>query len=230
MRLDKFVSQSSGLSRKETKIALKQGRITVDGYVIVSADYVVDENSLVELDGEDITPPGKRYYMLNKPEGVVCSTSDPRHPTVISLIDEPRAENLHPVGRLDIDTTGLVLLTDDGQWSHGITSPKKQKNKVYLATLAEPLVENAEKKFEKGMMLDGETKRTLPASLERLSPTEIKVTLQEGRYHQVKRMFAALGNCVIALHRESIGTLQLDPQLQPGQYRPLTNEEIEALK
>jgi len=230
MRLDKCLSQSTGLTRKETKQILRQGRVRVDGEVVKTADLKLSDANIVEFDGHEIAPPGNLYIMLNKPQGVICSTRDPNHMTVLDLIDEPRAHTLHPVGRLDIDTTGLVLLTDDGQWSHGITAPKKHKDKVYRVTLAEPLVETAERKLAKGIMLNGEDKRTQPAELERISDTEVHIAIHEGRYHQVKRMFAALGNHVEALHRESIGGLALDPELEPGEYRPLTEQEIESLR
>ncbi len=229
MRLDKYVSQSSGLSRKEVKLCIRQRRVAVDGRVVVSANDVVNEHCAVTLDGEVLSVPGNAYYMLNKPQGVVCATVDSRHPTVVDLI-AGHGRRLHPVGRLDLDTTGLVLLTDDGLWSHAICSPKRKKSKTYEVMLAEPLVENAEKIFEQGMALKGEVKPTLPAALQRLSPTKVKVTLYEGRYHQVKRMFAALGNCVIGLHRLSIGSLVLDPTLQRGEYRMLTTQEVENLR
>ncbi len=182
------------------------------------------------LDEQELRAPAPRYFMLHKPLDVICSTSDPRHTTVLSLLDEPRVEELHPVGRLDLDTTGLVLLTDDGPWSHGITAPKRHQAKTYRAELAEPLRPELIDKFKNGMMLHGESARTLPAELEILGEKEARVTLVEGRYHQVKRMFAAQGNHVVALHREAIDPVRLDPQLAPGEYRALTEEEIEALR
>lgn len=230
MRLDRFISQSTDLSRKEVRQALRQGIVTVDDILIQAPEFNVSEHNHVELNGQPISAPGKRYFMLYKPLDVVCSTSDPKHLTVLSLLDEPRVDTLHPVGRLDLDATGLVLLTDDGQWSHGITSPRRHKAKIYTVSLAEPLAEGAEKYFQRGMLLKGENKKTLPAELEILSPTQARVTLEEGRYHQVKRMFAALGNRVITLHREAIGAIQLDPTLAPGEYRRLNTAEIEALK
>jgi len=230
MRLDKLISQSLGITRKETKQLLRQGLITVDETVMRSGEQHINESQKVSFDGRPLERPGPLYFMLNKPLGCICATKDSRHTTVLELLDEPRAHTLHPVGRLDIDTTGLVLLTDDGQWSHGITSPKRQKVKCYRAQLAEPLAEGVEKKFTKGIMLDGEKKRTLPAQLERCSATEVLLSIQEGRYHQVKRMFAAVGNHVTALHRESIGPISLDPELMPGEYRRLSEDEIEALR
>lgn len=230
MRLDRFVSRSSGLSRSEVRRLLRGGAVSVDGRVVTAADLMVAEHNRVLLDGRPLSMPGLRYFMLNKPAGVVCATEDGRHPTVVSLLEEPRRETLHPVGRLDMDTTGLVLLTDDGQWSHGITAPRRHKDKRYRVTLAEPLAADAIARFEQGLLLHGESHPTLPARLEMVSPTLVCVTLREGRYHQVKRMFAALGNHVIALHREAIGGVVLDPALAPGQYRLLSAAEIEVLR
>lgn len=230
MRLDKFVSQSLGISRKQTKQLLRQQSIKVDGVVVSTADLHLKPDNKVTYQGRTLDIPGPLYFMLNKPEGYICATKDSRHPTVLDLIDEPRAHTLHPVGRLDIDTTGLVLLTDDGQWSHGITSPKRQKIKRYLAHLAEPLIEGVEQQFETGIMLEGESKPTLPAQLTRISPTEVELSIQEGRYHQVKRMFAAIGNAVTKLHRRAIGPIILDDDLPVGAYRALSEAEVEALR
>lgn len=230
MRLDRYVSQAAGLSRAAVRTLLRRGAVTVDGAVVKAAGLHVLAASRVELDGRPLVLPVLRYFMLHKPVGVVCSTRDPGHPTVLGLLDLPRRELLHPVGRLDADATGLVLLSDDGAWSHGITSPRRHRNKVYRVTLAEPLAPSAVERFAAGLLLKGEEKPTLPAQLELLSPTEARVTLQEGRYHQVKRMFAALGNRVAALHREAIGPVRLDPALAPGAYRALRADEVEALR
>lgn len=230
MRLDRYVSQAAGLSRAAVRTLLRRGAVTVDGVVVKAADLQVPAGGRVELDGQALTLSGLRYFMLHKPAGVVCSTRDGDHATVLSLLDEPRRGLLHPVGRLDVDTTGLVLLTDDGTWSHGITSPRRHRDKVYRATLAEPLAADAAARFAAGLRLKGEEKPTLPAQLDILSPIEVRVTLHEGRYHQVKRMFAALGNRVVALHREAIGAVTLDPRLQPGEYRALRDDEVEALR
>ncbi len=230
MRLDRYISQSSGRSRSAVRALLQRDAVAVDGITVRDPSLQVSSANAVALEGVLLAPPGHRYFMLHKPLGVVCATEDGRHPTVISLLHEPRREALHPVGRLDIDTSGLLLVTDDGQWSHGITAPRRHKEKRYRATLAEPLSADAVAQFAAGLMLQGEERPTLPARLEPLAPTEARVTLQEGRYHQVKRMFAALGNRVVALHRESIGPVTLDPALAPGEYRPLRADEIEALR
>lgn len=230
MRLDRYVSQAAGLSRAAVRTLLRRGAVSVDGVVVKSADLHVPPAGRVELEGQVLILPGPRYFMLNKPLDVVCSTSDAGHLTVLALLHEPRRELLHPVGRLDRDSTGLVLLTDDGQWSHGITAPRRHRDKIYRATLAEPLAEEAVERFAAGILLKGEDKPTLPARLEILAPTVARVTVQEGRYHQVRRMFAALGNHVTALHREAVGDVSLDPALAPGEYRALRADEVEALR
>ncbi|MEW5755847.1 MAG: 16S rRNA pseudouridine(516) synthase RsuA [Pseudomonadota bacterium] len=230
MRLDRYISQTTGLSRKDAKLAIRRGRVSINGTVVTTPEHSVGADCEVTLDDQTLRAPAARYFMLHKPPGVVCSTSDPQNPTVLGLLDEPRIEELHPVGRLDIDTTGLVLLTDDGQWSHAITSPKRHQPKTYYAELAEPLLPELIEKFKKGMMLHGEDKRTLPAELEIIGEKAARVTITEGRYHQVKRMFAAQGNHVVRLHREAIGAVRLDPELQPGDYRALTDEEVESLR
>lgn len=172
---------------------------------------------------------GPRYFMLNKPEGYVCSTDDPINPTILYFIDEPVAEKLHAAGRLDMDTTGLVLLTDDGQWSHRVTSPKHHCEKAYLVTLAHPLAADTAEQFTAGVQLHGEKHLTKPAALEVIDEHQVRLTISEGRYHQVKRMFAAVGNHVVALHRERIGEIALDPTLEPGEYRALTEQEVGSI-
>lgn len=145
------------------------------------------------------------------------------------FLDEPVAHKLHAAGRLDIDTTGLVLMTDDGQWSHRITSPRHHCEKTYLVTLESPVSDDTAEQFTKGVQLHNEKDLTKPALLDVLTPTEVRLTISEGRYHQVKRMFAAVGNRVVGLHRERIGEIALDPELEPGEYRPLTEEEIASV-
>jgi 16S rRNA pseudouridine516 synthase len=234
MRLDRLVSQTTDLSRSLARRAIRRGRVCVAGEVTGRIDQEVDPRSAITLDGIPLQWQAQRYFMLHKPAGVVCAGRDPRHPTVNALLDEPNRERLHTVGRLDIDATGLVLLTDDGGWSHAITAPRRHRSKVYRVTLAEPLMGEAalraQQAFAEGVVLKGEARPTAPAQLDLLSPLEARVTLEEGRYHQVKRMFAALGNRVIALHREAIGALQLDPELAPGEYRPLSEAEVALLR
>lgn len=230
MRLDKAVSQVTDLSRSDVKKATKAERITVNDETVTNPAAKIGDADTICLDGEPLAQPGPRYIMLHKPLGHVSASRDSEHPTVLDLIDEPNKHKLHVAGRLDIDTTGLVLLTDDGQWSHRITSPRHHCDKTYYAYLAERISDNAAEKFAKGIWLDNEKKRTRPAKLEILYANEVRVTINEGRYHQVKRMFAALGNRVLELHRERIGDIQLDEELEPGDYRFLTGEEIASVQ
>ncbi|MFC6635510.1 16S rRNA pseudouridine(516) synthase RsuA [Microbulbifer taiwanensis] len=230
MRLDKAVSQVTDLSRAEVKRAARAERITVNGAVVTAPSSKVEESDTLCLDGEPLLEPGPRYLMLHKPLGYVCATKDSEHPTVLDLVDEPNKYKLHIAGRLDIDTTGLVLLTDDGQWSHKVTSPRHHCDKTYYAHLAERIGEDAVEKFAKGIWLDNEKKRTKPARLEILFANEVRITISEGRYHQVKRMFAALGNRVLELHRERIGEILLEEELHEGDYRFLTPEEIASVQ
>jgi 16S rRNA pseudouridine516 synthase len=225
MRLDKYLHQSAGLSRSRAKKLVRDRHVAVDHEVVTDAGYHVPHTAAVTLDGAPLSCPAVRYFMLNKPSGMICATRDPEQRTVIDLFAPGDGDDLIIAGRLDIDTTGLLLLSEDGRWVHRITSPRHRKPKVYHAMLAAPLADDAEKHFERGVFLKGENKRTLPALLERLGPTDARVTVVEGRYHQVKRMFAALGNRVTALHRERIGDLELDPDLAPGEYRRLSEKE-----
>ncbi|WP_105258026.1 16S rRNA pseudouridine(516) synthase RsuA [Pseudoalteromonas sp. T1lg88] len=225
-RLDKFISNLAEIPRTHAKAAIKKKRVTVNGEVTRQLDQAVTEQDEIMLDGEILTYQGIRYFMLNKPEGYVCANSDELHATVFELLDEPNLSELHIAGRLDIDTTGLVLISNDGQWSHQITSPKKQKFKTYLVELAEPLSEQAVSELEQGVQLHGERDLTLPAKVEVLAPYQIRLHIVEGKYHQVKRMLAAVGNKVVTLHREAIAGIELDPDLAPGEYRLLSEEEV----
>ncbi|WAT01687.1 16S rRNA pseudouridine(516) synthase RsuA [Rouxiella chamberiensis] len=230
MRLDKFLSQQLGVSRALVARELRAKRVTVDGEIVKTGAMKLTPEMSVEFDGnvlEQIT--GFRYFMLNKPQGYVCSTDDPDHPTVLYFLEEPVAYKLHAAGRLDIDTTGLVLMTDDGQWSHRITSPKHHCEKTYLVTLEHPLAEDTAAQFTAGVQLHNEDSLTKPAQLEQLEDCVVRLTISEGRYHQVKRMFAAVGNRVVALHRERIGEIVMDEDLEPGQYRELTESEIASV-
>lgn len=230
MRLDKYVSHVSDLSRKEVKRLLRAGYITVDGETIKDPSTYISETMEVCVDGEPLEAPRPRYFMLHKPQGYVCVTKDRDHPTILELIDEPNKDKLQIAGRLDIDTTGLVLITDDGKWNHAITSPKRECKKTYYVTLASDIQSDTGKQFATGVKLDGELKPTLPAELEVLFSNEARLTISEGKYHQVKRMFAAVGNKVEELHREQVGAIVLDPDLEPGEYRELTADEVLSVK
>ncbi len=230
MRLDKFISQQLGVSRAIAGREIRAQRITIDGEVVRDASFKLNLDHQVEFDGNPLNQQnGPRYFMLNKPQGYVCSTEDPDHPTVLYFLDVPVAHKLHAAGRLDIDTTGLVLMTDDGQWSHRITSPRHHCEKTYLVTLESPVADDTAEQFAHGVQLHNEKDLTKPARLDVITPTEVRLTISEGRYHQVKRMFAAVGNRVTGLHRERIGEIELDQDLEPGEYRPLTEQEIASV-
>ncbi|WP_048697518.1 16S rRNA pseudouridine(516) synthase RsuA [Erwinia piriflorinigrans] len=230
MRLDKFLSQQLEFSRAIAARELRAKKVTVDGEVVRDGSYKLSADSAVEYDGNALQQQlGPRYFMLNKPVGYVCSTDDPDHPTILYFLEEPSAYRLHAAGRLDIDTTGLVLMTDDGQWSHRITSPRHHCEKTYLVTLESPVGDDTAQQFADGVQLHNEKTLTKPAALEVIEPNLVRLTISEGRYHQVKRMFAAVGNRVVALHRERIGAIRLDAGMQPGEYRPLSDEEIASV-
>lgn len=229
MRLDKFLSQNSDSSRSLIQQAIKAGRVSVNNVIAKKGDQKLVGDEIITLDGSIVEAFKTRYLMLHKPLGYVCANSDSDYPVVVDLIRLPRWQELQIVGRLDIDTTGLVLLTDDGQWNHRITSPRHECDKVYRVTTANPISTETAALFAAGVQLHGEKTPTRPAQLELISSHEARLKIHEGKYHQVKRMFAAAGNHVVALHRESIGSIQLDPALAPGEYRALTAGEIKSV-
>lgn len=230
MRLDKYIAHTTDLSRALVKIALRSKRVMVNGELIKDASLHIAPTDSVQLDGQTLSAVGPRYFMLHKPLGYICATVDNEHPTVLDLLDEPNKKTLHIAGRLDIDTTGLVLITDDGPWNHRVTSPRHECHKTYHATLANTLASDAEQKLQAGLLLNSETQLTKPATLERLTNNAVRLTISEGKYHQVKRMFAALDNRVTELHRERIGGIALDESLAVGEYRPLTAAEINSIQ
>ena len=233
MRLDKFLCESTELTRSEAKRLLKTELVSVDGAIVKNPAQKVSSDSEVRLDGEPLSLVGFRYIMLNKPLDTICSTlagtGADMYPSVIDLLDVIKSDRLRIAGRLDVDTTGLVLITDDGQWSHRITSPAKECGKRYRVELDSPLDPSAVEQFAQGVQLKGEKKLTRPAQLEFISDQEVLLTIHEGKYHQVKRMFAALGNHVTALHREQVGSITLDPFLDARGWRYLTEEEINSV-
>lgn len=230
MRLDKFVCDCTGLTRSQAGKLIRQGEILLNGVLCKQPAQQIKDSDVVLLDDELLQLTGPRYILLHKPAGYVCSTDDPDHNTVFVLLEEPNTDKLHTVGRLDLDTTGLLLITDDGQWSHKISSPKHHCAKTYRAWLADPVEDSAIALFAEGVMLRGEKDLTKPAQLEIVSPTECLLTIHEGRYHQVKRMFAAIGNKVVRLHRERVGSLALDESLAEGEYRFLSADEVASFK
>lgn len=233
MRLDKFLVEMKKGSRSEVKKLIKSGRVTVDGQTVREPEQKFDpERAQISLDGQTVSYASFEYFMLNKPQGVVSATEDRRFQTVVDLIDTARRKDLFPAGRLDIDTEGLLLITNDGQLAHQLLSPKKHVDKVYFARVEGILPSDVKEQFAKGLTLDKEVK-TLPARLELLKEgpvSEVRLTIHEGKFHQVKRMFEAVGCRVLYLKRLSMGSLVLDETLAPGEYRRLTDDELRALK
>lgn len=227
MRLDKFIAEQTGLTRSQAGKALKSGVVSVNEEIEKSGARKVSTEDAIRYEGELLEwLEGGQYFMLYKPQGYVCSHDDGEYPTVFQFFDYPLMNKLHTAGRLDVDTTGLVLLTDDGQWSHRITSPKHHCEKTYLVTLVDPVEAFYAQQLAEGILLRGEKEPCLPAKMEILDDYNVNLTISEGRYHQVKRMFAALGNKVEALHRWRIGDIVLDESLEEGEYRALSDKEI----
>lgn len=232
MRLDKFLSEQNISTRSLLKKDIKKGLVTVNGEVAKKPEQHIDPASdVVTYNGKVIGYEPFRYLMLNKPAGVVSATEDNRDKTVIDLVSPELRKDLFPVGRLDKDTEGLLLLTNDGRLAHQLLSPKKHVDKTYFVKLAKELTKDAAKQLKAGVDI-GEKNLTLPAkiSVENCEEKEAYITIQEGKFHQVKRMFQAVDNEVLYLKRISMGTLVLDEQLSLGEYRPLTEEELEKLK
>lgn len=230
IRLDKYLADMGKGTRTQVKEMIRKGRVTVDGGTVKSADRKIDPDKCqVCLDGILVNYVSVEYYMLYKPAGVVSAVTDRHYRTVVDLIEEKNRKDLFPVGRLDIDTEGLLLITNDGALTHELLSPKKHVDKVYYAELDAPVPPDAAARFLEGIELEDGTK-TLPADLELLAPQRVHLTIREGKFHQVKRMFEALGLHVTYLKRLSMGSLVLDETLPKGGYRPLTAKEIRLLK
>lgn len=231
IRLDRFISgQVPEFSRNEVKNLCRRGYVTVDGVQAKNSEIKIDpEKAVVAVNGRVIQFKKHLYIMLNKPEGTVCATRDGLSKTVIELLPkELRRQGLFPAGRLDKDTEGFVLITDDGELAHRMLAPKSHVPKLYQVVLEKPLCPDAERAFSDGITLEDGTK-CLPAQLERRSDTVCLVTLHEGMFHQVKRMFEALDNRVAHLKRIKIGGVMLDESLAPGEVRELAAEEIKNL-
>lgn len=225
VRLDFYVSHTLGLSRKDAKVLISRGQISVNGKEIKKANHTVVAEDNVFFGEEQLAWPREKYFVMNKPMGYVCATEDGEHPVVLDLIAQPDQKDLRVVGRLDLDTTGLLLLTTDGQWLHRITSPKHDCAKQYRAWTADVVTDEALEQLVTGVQLNNEDGQTRAVEAVRVSEKEILLTITEGKYHQVKRMLAATGNRVVALHREKISTLTLEG-LEEGAYRTLTDAEV----
>lgn len=259
MRLDKFLVSCDVCSRSEARKLVKAKRIKLNDSPAKAPDQKIDTNKdQVFFDGKLLGYQEFHYYMLNKPAGVITATEDTRQETVMDLLPERRRKNLSPVGRLDKDTEGLLLITDDGQLNHHLLAPGFHVQKTYLACIRRPVSEEDVQKFREGLDI-GEKALTAPALLQRVDigsdclygltpdylnallraadaspfppePAWALVSITEGKFHQIKRMFEAVGSEVLYLKRLSMGNLKLDPELKPGQWRMLTQEEIQELK
>lgn len=210
---------------------LSQQKITVDDQIALSRQETVTPFSKVEVSGQliqQVTKP--RYFMMHKPAGILSATVDEVHTTALDLLKGEALNGLHIAGRLDRATTGLLIVTDDGKWSRHLTEPQQKIPKTYLVETAYPISPDTAQRFQEGIYFAYENVTTSPASVQRIADTQSRLTIYEGRYHQVKRMFAAVGNRVVKLHRESMGAIHLDSQLKPGEYRALTATEINSIQ
>ncbi|WOJ98500.1 RNA pseudouridine synthase [Congregibacter brevis] len=215
-RLDKHLSKATGIGKAELRRALAQGRVTVDGVQARDGAQLINKFHKVQVDEETTQDNTPRYLMLHKPPGVVCATRDPQHKTVIDLLDQPWKRQLHIVGRLDYNSTGLVLLSNDGHWSRQLSSPKASLVKRYLVTTEKPIGTECIAAFKAGFFFAYEGLTTRPAGLKILGECTAEVELTEGRYHQIKRMFGRFDNKVLCIHRFAVGHYELGT-LEPGE-------------
>lgn len=230
MKLSRILSNQNGVSRKQASALIAGGVVAIDG--LICRDPARDVTSFEQvIQGSRIIQPAitAYYLMMNKPAGILSATKDPSHKTVIDLIDIPETEALHIAGRLDRSSTGLLILTNNGQWSRQLTDPRLKKPKTYLVSTAQPISPETTHRFAEGIWFEYEQLRTSPAELEIMSDNFARITIYEGRYHQIKRMFHAVGNQVTELHREQMGQIRLDPHLKSGDYRSLTTQEIRSV-
>ncbi|MCI6157093.1 MAG: rRNA pseudouridine synthase [Peptoniphilaceae bacterium] len=230
LRLDKFLANSGIGSRKEVNHLIAEGHVHVNGKVIVAGKTKIEETDAVTVDETILSYRKYRYYMMNKPADALSATRDHRTTVIDFIRDEDQVPDLFPVGRLDKDTTGLLLITNDGRLAHELLSPKHHVQKGYEALLDDDVTEEDRQAFQKGFFLEPEKIWTMPAELQILDTKKALVHIMEGKYHQVKRMFALRGKKVLQLKRISMGTLRLDPRLAYGEYRELTKEELDTLR
>ncbi|MEH6649802.1 MAG: pseudouridine synthase [Motiliproteus sp.] len=234
MRLDRFLSNLPQGSRKQARLWLAAKKVRVNGQVVTDTEHPISAFSTIQLDDTVLQQRQPRYFMLNKPVGYLSATEDRLHPTVMELLDEPDKQLLHIAGRLDRNSTGLLLITDDGRWSRLLTDPSNTSGgqkvaKRYRVDTRDPIRPDTAKRFIEGIYFDYEQITTRPVELEQTGERQVLLTLFEGRYHQIKRMFGRFRNPVLALHRLQIGEIRLDPSLQLGQYRPLNQIEIDSI-
>lgn len=227
MKLDRLIAAHEAMGRQAAHHAIAARRVRVNGVCVTDGHHPVDRFTLVELEDAVVQSAERALYlMLHKPVGILSATKDDQHPTVIDLIDDPDKHTLHIAGRLDRSTSGLVLLTNDGRWSKRLMAAEEKVPKVYIVDTLDPIAPDAVAAFARGFYFHTEDITTLPAELVILEERRARLTLHEGRYHQVKRMFHRTGNRVVNLHRESIGALALPSDLPPGAWRPLTSQEV----
>jgi 16S rRNA pseudouridine516 synthase len=230
LKLDRLIAKHRSTGRTAAHRLIAACRVKVDGATVLDGQREVDRFSRIELNDEILQHADRALYlMIHKPVGILSATVDPQHPTVIDLIDDPHKHMLHLAGRLDRGTSGLVLLTNDGRWSKRVTDPRHKMPKVYLVETGEPISPDAVTSFAAGFHFHTENITTLPAVLEITGIHNARLSLIEGRYHQVKRMFHRVGNRVVKLHRESIGSIALPPDLAAGQWRHLTPDEVASV-
>jgi 16S rRNA pseudouridine516 synthase len=232
MKLEKFIAKRLGIGRREARLRLLDGRVSIEGIVTTGHCHEVSRFDEIVCDGACLQPSRARLYlMLHKPVGVLSATKDTIHHTVLDLIDHPNKESLHLAGRLDRSSSGLVLLSNDGPWSEALTIPGRKVGKEYLVETDRPIPHEAISLFAAGFHFATENIMTLPATLEILAPTCARVTLHEGRYHQIKRMFHRVdGIRLRSLHRERIGPITLPDDLAPGAWRPLSPMEVSSFR
>ena len=230
MRLDRYLESRLACSARSVRLMLAARRIRLNGATATDARQQVSHFCRIEADNEVLQAREPVYLMLHKPRGCVSATRDDKHPSVLGLVDHPQREELHLVGRLDFNTTGLLLLTNDSRWSSAITLPERRIPKTYRVETRDEITLEYAERFREGIYFRHEDLRTRPATLEVLGPRLALLTLCEGRYHQVKRMFGSFRNPVLTLHRESVGPLRLDESLAPGQYRDLDAAEVACLR
>lgn len=229
VQLDRFLLRNSEYSSRQLRRLILAGEVEVGGEVCRNIIEPVGAFTQVSMCGKTLQNRNALYIMLNKPKGVVSATKHPEHKTVIDCISDELSSDLHLAGRLDFNTTGLMLLTNDGHWSRKITQPEERKPKSYLVETEAPITEEYVEAFKRGIFLKFENITLMPASLNIISDKQARLSIFEGRYHQVKRMFGFFNNKVIALHREAMGKIQLDPGLKSGDYRVLSASEIASV-
>jgi len=226
MRLDRFICKSTDLTKGDATLLINKGEVFVNGEVATNETSQVHENNKIMLNSQQLKTRPFRYLLIHKPANTICSNIDEVYPSLFNYIEIDKVSELHVAGRLDADTTGLVLVTDDGRWSFDIIRPEKQCKKVYRVGLSKPIADDVIDQFKNGIKLQGESNLTRPAELVIINPNEGLLTITEGKFHQVKRMFSTVGNRVVSLHRETIGEISLDVEV--GQWRYLTANEVNS--